>query len=52
MKDKCVWEYTTNDMDYYETSCNNAFQFNYGEKDDNFKYCPYCGKEIEVENER
>lgn len=42
----CAWYYNEGDDNYYETSCNNAFQFAYGRKELNFKYCPYCGKKI------
>jgi uncharacterized Zn-finger protein len=47
--DTCEWdgEYSC-DCNYYETSCNHNFTFiDGGISDNNFKYCPYCGKEIE-----
>jgi len=52
--EKCEWVYDTNgDGDcYYNTSCDNAFIFTDGEKEAEFIYCPYCGKEIkEVKDE-
>lgn len=46
MPDKCVW--TLDDLhDYYETKCGQAFTFTYTKCEKEFKYCPYCGKEIE-----
>ena len=46
MPGKCVW--IPDDLhDYYETSCDHAFSFEYGKREKEFKYCPYCGKEIE-----
>lgn len=49
-KDAYEWE----DHDYWETSCDNLFQFNDGgPKENHFEYCPYCGKRIdEVDDER
>ena len=36
---------------YYDSECGENFVFNSGNtKDNGFKYCPYCGKEI-VESE-
>lgn len=35
--------------DYWETGCNNVFQFtNDGPKENHFEWCPYCGSLIEV----
>ena len=40
----CVW---TNQVDYWETECDNAQIFTSGNIEDNeYKYCPYCGKQI------
>ena len=48
MSDKrCIWEYEDT-HGYYDTGCSNAFQFVYDEKEKAFKYCPYCGKEIQI----
>jgi len=34
--------------EYFETECDNAFGFNCdGIKENNFKYCPYCGGKIQ-----
>ena len=42
----CKW--TWNGDGFYQTSCGNSFFFESGNiKENNFKYCPYCGKEIE-----
>jgi hypothetical protein len=47
MPDKCKWTY--DDDGYYDTSCDNAFVFiSDGPLENDFKYCPYCGREIEV----
>jgi hypothetical protein len=53
---ECVWTFKDRylgykeDDSYYETDCNESFYFDDGHsrlKDyGNFKYCPYCGKEI------
>jgi len=46
--EKCKWTFQESLDTYYETSCDNAFQFEVdGMKEKRFKYCPYCGKEIE-----
>ena len=50
MSDKCKWSKCENSDEtiYYETSCDNATQFlEDGIEDNNYKFCPYCGKEIE-----
>jgi len=50
MNDKCKWviNESPDETIYYETSCNNAFTFiEDGIEDNNYKFCPYCGKEIE-----
>jgi PHP family Zn ribbon phosphoesterase len=53
--EKCNWKYgEDSDNGYYDTSCENSFQFFYDKLEDNigFKHCPYCGKEIqEVKDE-
>lgn len=45
---KCTW-IKEEDMngEYYETSCNGAFVFIEGDhKENNYNFCPKCGKEI------
>ena len=51
MNEYCMWRYLEDwTGSYWETSCNNKFQFINGSIEGNdFKYCPYCGKEIAVE---
>ena len=50
--EKCTWTYDGEYYDYYYTSCGNDFVFTEGTiKDHGFKYCPYCGKEIEENQE-
>lgn len=43
----CAWT-----MDYdgnYDTDCNNAFVFNCeGPRENGFKWCPYCGRQIKT----
>ena len=48
MPDQCEWKFDKS-SDYYETSCEGTFCFtdDKGLKDADFKYCPYCGLEIE-----
>lgn len=48
--DKCSWEYR-DCLESYLTSCNGTFTFLNAMLADNpdFKFCPYCGKEIEVQ---
>lgn len=45
---KCKWEIVRDCFWLYSTGCNNKMDFQHGNiKDNNFKYCPFCGKEIE-----
>lgn len=50
-KETCRWKLTTDWYDdeiVYETSCNSYHWFDEGNtKFNRFKYCPYCGKEID-----
>ena len=42
----CKWTYD-DDYDKWDTQCDNAFVVYEGTpSENNFKYCPYCGKEI------
>jgi hypothetical protein len=44
-KKTCEWTYEEDN--YYTTSCSEAFFFVSGNwQEHNFKYCPFCGKEI------
>lgn len=46
---RCVWSY---DEAIYTTCCGEAFSFNDGDVfKNNFRYCPYCGKLIQVNTE-
>ena len=49
---ECIWK-EEKDIDschVYNTDCENMFEFVDGNpKDNNFKYCPYCGKAIKEE---
>ena len=41
----CTWK--GDDDGVYSTGCDNAFQFEVdGPTENNFKFCPYCGKEL------
>ena len=46
--DVCEWKY--NDSEYYfESSCENLHIFmSDGPKENEYEYCPYCGKKIKV----
>ena len=45
--DICFWEYNEWD-DYFETGCGECFCIEAGIlKDNKFRFCIYCGKEIE-----
>jgi DNA-directed RNA polymerase subunit RPC12/RpoP len=46
----CKWRIeTVADYEYWQTECDNAFQFNDGDLAyNNFIYCPYCGGKIQV----
>ncbi len=45
----CTWEYDEH-YDYWETGCGNNHVFAAGGvKENGYKYCPYCGKEINAE---
>lgn len=45
----CEWNGTFYDRENYFTSCNNGFTFlNGGPKENEFKFCPYCGEKILV----
>ncbi|KKM80082.1 hypothetical protein LCGC14_1343410 [marine sediment metagenome] len=50
--DTCKWRkngFHFEDHDYYETGCDNMFQFNdAGPEENHFKFCPYCGSLIEM----
>ena len=49
MKDYCIWS-QEDDLSYFETSCSQSFTFYEGTPLENeFKFCPFCGKEIEEE---
>lgn len=47
---KCRWNLDDYDSNTYKTSCSeHEFQFfTDGPIENNFKYCPYCGKEIKT----
>ncbi|MCP5019605.1 MAG: hypothetical protein GY938_30630 [Ketobacter sp.] len=51
----CKWHengFHLEEHGYWETGCENMFQFgNGGPKENHFKFCPYCGQEIEVVEE-
>lgn len=48
----CEWTYDMHGKLYY-TECGEAFQFSSGELSDTewFKFCPFCGREIKVNEE-
>ena len=43
MREECVWKQDEDGV--WETGCHNMFVLNDGTpKDNDMKYCPYCGK--------
>lgn len=43
----CKWEIYDIEMNAYETGCHKTFVFeNDGPEENRFKYCPYCGREL------
>lgn len=48
---ECTWAECNDDMcEYHETSCGEAHVFTTGNlADNNYKYCPYCGKKIKAQ---
>ncbi len=43
---QCIWEFDDHYC-FYETDCKHSFQFmDDGIDENNFKYCPYCGRKI------
>lgn len=51
MKNKCVYTYSVIDFDtIYDSGCS-EYYFLHSDSDVlYFKYCPYCGKEIEFKD--
>ena len=48
---KCKWELIDEDAGVYETECDNMHYFvSDGPTENKYKYCPYCGKELEDNN--
>ena len=46
-KDQCEWRET--ETGQWETECKNIFEFDSGRPSDNdFEYCPYCGKKLKT----
>lgn len=50
MKDTCEWEYDEDyDDNVWNTECDNQHYFEEGGiKENSYKFCPYCGKKIEI----
>lgn len=46
--DHCVWRLLWHNGQYYATGCEEVFSF----EDRSFKFCPFCGKEIEAIDEK
>lgn len=47
----CQWVFVIDDdVDYWQTECDESFKFTHkdGIKDNNFNFCPTCGKRIET----
>lgn len=47
LDETCTWEYDDN-YEYYNTDCAHTFYFvdESGIGENQFKFCPYCGKKI------
>lgn len=47
---KCLWKF--DDLDgIYESACGKNFFFETGTAEENgFKFCPFCGKQLETNN--
>lgn len=54
MSESCEWKEAKDGdygdcADYWDTGCGDSFVFNdSGPKENNFEFCPYCGKTLEV----
>ena len=47
--DVCEWRLCDEEANVYDTSCRNPHILIEGTpKENNYKYCPYCGKKIKV----
>ena len=45
----CEWHLENDGVDVWETSCGKTFVFyEDGPKENGFKFCPYCGGQLEV----
>lgn len=43
---RCVW---TDDVEFYETDCGEAFTFeSAGPVENKFAFCPYCGRRVKA----
>jgi len=45
---KCVWTYNEA-FDYYDTACGEGFYLDH-EWSDKFKFCTYCGGQIQIQD--
>lgn len=46
----CIWTQNEEEYGNYETECGHAFQTIEGDvKENNFKFCTYCGRKIQEE---
>ena len=47
---RCTWKLVDDDDNVWATDCDNLHQFfDGGPKENHYRYCPYCGKEIVTE---
>ena len=50
MKSPCVWKYSDDEMDYYETGCGESFIVLEGTPTENrMRFCAYCGRPLIVQ---
>ena len=44
---KCIWQYNVH-YEIYDTDCEEIFPIVESDIEEEFKYCPFCGKKIEI----
>ena len=44
LRECCKWH--QNEDGQFETACKQLFEFNDGPRENNFRFCPYCGKRL------
>ena len=56
MKEKCIWLYDKQTPGYippaYKSGCNGLYHNELSDQACCFEFCPFCGKEIEMREEK